>query len=128
MTTMPGRLFGSRRRTEVLIMTALMGETYPTELARLLDAPLYSVQTIVDGLRRDGVVARRTLGRMSLVSLDPRYHGHRELKALLLRLSEDEPALRIAASGRRPDPMPGSAPSSDPAHGTRKKEENVNGD
>lgn len=36
------RLFGSRRRTEVLTMVALLGETFPSELARLLRAPLYA--------------------------------------------------------------------------------------
>lgn len=104
MLTTPSKLFGSRRRTEVLVMTALLGETYPTELARLLGAPLYSVQTIVDGLNRDGVVATRLVGRSRLVSLDPRYYGHRELMALLLRLSEGEPALQHAAASRRSRP------------------------
>jgi hypothetical protein len=85
-------------------MTALLGETYPTELARLLGAPLYSVQTIVESLDRDGVVACRLVGRSRLVSLDPRYYGFRELRALLLRLSEGEPALQHAAASRRSRP------------------------
>ncbi len=71
-------MFGSRRRTEVLILTALLGETYPTELARLLGAPLYSVQTIVDALDREGVVATRLIGRSRQVSLDPRYYCQKE--------------------------------------------------
>lgn len=104
MLTVPSKLFGSRRRTEVLILTALLGETYPTELARLLGAPLYSVQTIVDALDREGVVATRLIGRSRQVSLDPRYYCQKELKALLLRLSQGEPALQHAAASRRSRP------------------------
>jgi len=100
----PPKLFGSRRRTEVLILTALLGDTYPSELARLLEAPLYSVQTIVDALDREGIFATRLMGRSRQVSLDPRYYCHRELEALLLRMSEGEPALQHAAASRRSRP------------------------
>jgi hypothetical protein len=106
----PGKLFGSRRRTEVLILTALLGETYPRELARLLDAPLYSVQTIVSGLDREGIVATRLVGRSRLVSLDPRFYAYKELKELLLRISQAEPALQFAAAGRRSRPRRAGKP------------------
>jgi hypothetical protein len=108
--TEPRKLFGSRRRTEVLILTALLGETYPTELARLLGAPLYSVQTIVEALDREGILATRLVGRSRQVSLDPRYYCFKELKSLLLRLSEGEPALQQAASSRRSRPRRAGKP------------------
>lgn len=98
------RLFGSRRRTEVLVTVALLGETFPAELARVLRARLFSVQTIVAALDREGVIATRLSGRARVVSLDPRYFAYRELKALLLRLADSEPELRAAAAGRRSRP------------------------
>lgn len=104
------KLFGSRRRTEVLVTIALLGETYASELARLLKAPLFSVQNIVAALDREGVLAVRSSGRSRLISLDPRYFASKELKQLLLRLSEAEPALRSAASSRRSRPTRGSRP------------------
>lgn len=104
------RLLGSRRRTEILVTIALLGETFPAELARLLDAPLFSVQTIVAALDREGVVATRLSGRARIVSLDPRYFAFRELKALLLKLAEAEPALRAAALGRRSRPRRAGKP------------------
>ena len=99
-----GKLLGSRRRTEVLVMTALLDETYPAELARLLGAPLYSIQKIVDTLDRDGVLATRLIGGVRRVALDPRYFAYRELKQLLLRLAEAEPKLQDAARSRRSRP------------------------
>lgn len=104
------KLFGSRRRTEVLVTIALLGETYPSELARLLNAPLFSVQNIVAALDREGIVAMRVAGRSRLVSLDPRYFAFQELKGLLLKLAEAEPELRVAASGRRSRPRRGGGP------------------
>lgn len=91
-------------------MTALLGETYPTELARLLEAPLYSVQTIVDALDREGVMATRLVGHSRRVSLDPRYFAFRELRELLLRLAEAAPELREAAARRRSRPRRAGKP------------------
>jgi hypothetical protein len=98
------KLFGSRRRTEVLIITALLSDTYPTEIARLLSAPLYSVQKIVEDFGREGILALRVRGRQKVVSLDPRYFASRELRSLLLRLAEAEPELRAVAATRRVRP------------------------
>ncbi|HEX5132540.1 MAG TPA: hypothetical protein VFX92_08640 [Candidatus Krumholzibacteria bacterium] len=109
-TTTQSRLFGSRRRTEVLVTIALLGETFPAELARLLGAPLYSVQNIVSALDREGVLASRISGRARIVSLDPRYFACKELKAVLLRLAEAEPELRAIASSRRSRPRRAGKP------------------
>lgn len=104
------KLFGTRRRTEVLILVALLGESYPTELARLLDAPLYSIQTIVDALDRDGILATRLLGRTRQVTLDPRYFAFKELRRLLLRLAEAETDIHTAALKRRSRPRRAGKP------------------
>jgi len=110
LTATRPRLFGSRRRTEVLIAVALLGETFPAELARLLGAPLYSVQNIVAALDRDGVLATRLSGRARVVSLDPRYFAYRELRALLMKLAEAEPELRAVTAARRARPRRAGKP------------------
>jgi hypothetical protein len=103
--------FGSRRRTEVLVLVALLGESYPSEIARLLGAPLFSVQKIVDSLDREGILATRLMGGTRRVSLDPRWFAARELEALLLRLAEAEPRLQKAAAGRRSRPRRARKPA-----------------
>ena len=86
-------------------MLALLEETYPTELARVLDAPLFSVQGILGALGDQGVVASRRQGRMRIVSLDPRYYAFTELRALLRRMAAAEPGHQSAAERRRTRPI-----------------------
>lgn len=109
ISQLPG-LFGSRRRTEIMVAIALLGETYPSELARLLGAPLYSVQNIIAALDRDGIIATRVSGGSRRVSLDPRFFAYPELKGLLLKLAEAEPDLRSAVAGRRSRPRRAGKP------------------
>jgi hypothetical protein len=87
-------IFGSSRRTEVLVLLALIEESYPREMARLLEAPLISVQSIVDGLERAGLATTRLVGNQRRVTLNARFHGIAELKALLLRVSQAFPEIR----------------------------------
>ena len=96
--------FGSRTRTRALVALRLLGETYPRQLARLLEAPLSSVQKALAGLERDGVVAGRTVGRLRLYGLSPRYFARNELSRYLDRLTEAERELveRLAGLRRRP--------------------------
>lgn len=102
MARVPARkLFGSERRTEVLVLVALLKETFPTEIARLLDAPLYSVQKIVDGLEEDGVVTTRLDRRKRVVSLDSRFAAAEQLNRLLARLIDLNPKVRAIAARRR---------------------------
>jgi DNA-binding transcriptional ArsR family regulator len=98
------KLLGSRRRTEIFILLALLGESYPNELCRLLGAQKAAVLYILDGLEADGIVASRRLGRTRRLLLDPRFFAHRELKALLLKLAEAEPVLQRAATTKRARP------------------------
>jgi hypothetical protein len=92
------------------MLVALLAETYPSEITRLLGARLYSIQSIVDALDKEGVLATRLLGRSRVVSLDPRFFASRELKALLLRLAEAEPGLQKAAASRRSRPTRATKP------------------
>jgi hypothetical protein len=96
------RLFGSRRRTEVLLATALLEETYARELARVLGAPLISVQRIVDALDVAGVFATRLTGRLRRITLNPRYFAVKELEMLLRRLAlADQPLVDAVGAIRR---------------------------
>ncbi len=96
--------FGGQTRTRALLALRLIGESYPRELARLLDTPVSGVQKALRGLERDGLVAARTVGRTRIVQLNPRYFAVDALRAFLLRLTEPEVALRdrVSAIRRRP--------------------------
>ena len=96
--------FGGQARTRVLVALRLLDESYPRELARLLDHPLNGVQTALRTLERDGLVAGRLAGRTRLVRLNPRYFARDELQRYLLRISEadSELRLRIGQLRRRP--------------------------
>lgn len=96
--------FGGRTRTRALLALRLVGESYPRELARLLEAPLSGVQKALASLERDGLVAARSLGRTRVVRIEPRYFAFDALQRFLERLAEPEADLRarVAALRRRP--------------------------
>ncbi|MGA8473581.1 MAG: hypothetical protein WB681_00810 [Candidatus Cybelea sp.] len=100
----PGKLFGSASRTRVLTLVALLDDTYPRELSRLASVPLVSVQRIVNGLEREGVLATRIVGANRRVSLNPRFYGADELRSLLRKYAKRDPDLahRASALRRRP--------------------------
>jgi len=96
--------FGGETRTRVLLALSLLGESYPRELSRVLDAPLSGVQKALQSLELDGMVAGRSVGRTRVFQLDPRYFARDALKQFLLRLTEPEVGLQrqVAALRRRP--------------------------
>ena len=96
--------FGGQARTRVLVALRLLGDSYPRELARVLDLPVSGVQAAVRGLERDGLVASRLAGRTRLLRMNPRYFALPALQAYLLALANGDPALRarISALRRRP--------------------------
>lgn len=96
--------FGSRARTQVLLMLQVLGESYARELARLLDTSLSGVQKALRSLERDGLVAARAMGRTRLFRLNPRAFAKRELETYLERLLEAEPGLRTRAATLRRRP------------------------
>lgn len=81
-----------------------MEESYPRELARLLDLRLFSVQRALASLERDGLVSARLRGRTRVYRLEPRYFAKDELAAYLDRLAANETELdgRIRRIRRRP--------------------------
>jgi DNA-binding transcriptional ArsR family regulator len=98
------RLFGSPRRTSVLVLLGLLEESYPSELAVLLDARLFAVQTILDSLESDGIIVTRRLGNTRRVQLNPRFVGYQELRALLWKLGEHDVEIQKAAARKRGRP------------------------
>lgn len=96
--------FGTQTRTRLLLALHLLGESYPRELGRLLEAPLSGVQKALRTLELDGLVAGRLVGRTRVFGLEPRYFAHAALQGFLARLSEPEAELRarVAALRRRP--------------------------
>jgi len=98
------KLFGSPRRTELLVLLALLGESYPSELQRLLDVAMASVTYILDDLEIEGVLVTRRLGRTRRVTLNPRYFAAKELSALLKKLGEADRRLQKIAASRRARP------------------------
>src|SRR5262245_8236731 len=82
--------FGARSRTLVLIALRLLDESFPREMARVLQLPLFSVQRALQGLEIDGLVAGRSAGRTRLYRLNPSYFARAELREYLARLAESE--------------------------------------
>jgi DNA-binding transcriptional ArsR family regulator len=100
--------FGSQVRTRVLLALRLLDESYPRELARLMNAPVNGVQMAVRSLARDGLIVARVAGRTQLVRLNPRYFAREELQRYLLKLaSADAELARIVAAQRRRPRQPG---------------------
>lgn len=96
--------FGGQARTRVLLALRLLEDSYPRELARVLDLPPSGVQMALRGLERDGLVAARPAGRTRLYRVNPRYFARDELQQYLLRLTEpdDDLRARVAQLRRRP--------------------------
>lgn len=98
------RLFGNANRTQVLVAIRLLEETWASELAQLLGLRLFTVQTIIASLEREGVLVGRGVGRSRLISLDRRYKAAKELRALTWALGRGDLELqrKLAARRRRP--------------------------
>jgi hypothetical protein len=87
-----------------LLALRLLGESYPRELARILDSPLWGVQQAIRSLELDGLIAGRSMGRTRVFRINPTYFAAEDLQRYLLRLTEPEEDLRerVAAIRRRP--------------------------
>ena len=88
----------------MLLALRLLGESYPRELARILETALWGVQQSIRSLELDGLVAGRNVGRTRVFQIDPRYFAFDEINRYLRRLTEPEDDLRerVARLRRRP--------------------------
>jgi len=96
-------LFGTKMRTAMLLLIAVLGETYPAELARYLGTTISSVQRTLDKIEDDGLISTRPLV-VRTVTLNPMYPAQRELRALLLRIAEGYPVYAHLKESRRTRP------------------------
>jgi predicted transcriptional regulator len=102
-------IFGSKMRTALLMLVAVLEETYPAELARYLGSSISSVQRTLDKIEDERLVATRQ-GAVRSVTLNPLFPAVRELRALLLRLAEGYPDYQRIKESRRLRPRRRSKP------------------
>jgi len=96
-------LFGSKMRTAMLMLIAVLEETYPAELARYLGTTIYSIQRTLDKIEEERLIATRPLV-VRAVTLNPNYPAAKELRTLLLRLAEGYPEYKQLKESRRTRP------------------------
>jgi len=93
-------LFGSKMRTSLLMLVAVLGETYPAEISRYLGSSIASVQRTLDKVEEEGLLSTQPLA-VRIVRLNPLYPAAKELRALLLRLAEGYPQYTQVKESRR---------------------------
>ncbi len=75
-------IFGSEKKGKILLFIYTNGESYPTEIARVFDYYLNSVQNQLLNLERDGILYSKLKGKVRLFGLNPRYPFKKELDVL----------------------------------------------
>ena len=93
-------VFGTKMRTALLMLVAVLEETYPAELARYLGSSISSVQRTLDKIEEERLIASRPLV-VRTVTLNPLYPAAKELRAFLLRLAEGHPEYQRIKEARR---------------------------
>ncbi len=96
-------LFGTRMRTALLMLIAVLEQTYPAEISRYLGSTIPAIQKTLDKLEDEGLLATRQVA-VRTVSLNPQYPAFRELRAFLLRLAEGYEQYRLVKESRRTRP------------------------
>ncbi len=96
-------VFGTKMRTAMLLLIAVLGETYPAEIARYLRTTIPSVQRTLDRVEDEGLIATRPLV-VRTVTLNPLYPAYDELRALLLRIAAGYPEYARLKESRRTRP------------------------
>ena len=94
----------------MLLALSLLEESFPRELARVLEVPLNGVQQALRRLEVDGLVAGRLAGRTRLYRLNPRYFAQQELNDYLKRLAMPETELTARIEGLRKRPRRAGKP------------------
>lgn len=96
--------FGTPIRTQILVFTALLGEAYPSQLARIIGASRSAVGAAVDSLERDRLLATRRWGMERRISLNPSTPFSAELRALLLKIAQSSPEYEDSIASLRMRP------------------------
>jgi len=98
------KLFGSRTKTSVLVLLALLNESYAAEIAKMLGVQPSAIKKIVDALEMESVISGRLVGRTRVLSLNPCYEAAAEVKALLWKIGERDFELQKLAGTKRKRP------------------------
>ncbi len=104
------KLFGSCTRTSILMLLALLGESYTAELAKMLGVRASAIKKIVDALEVESIIAGRLVGRTRVLTLNPRYEAAAELKALLWKIGQHDFELQKLAGTIRKRPRRAGKP------------------
>ncbi len=96
--------FGGQTRSRVLLALRIMDESYPRQLARLLEAPPSGVLKALRSLELDGLVVGRNVGRTRVFRINPRYFAYEELRRYLAKIAEPDEELRERADAIRRRP------------------------
>jgi len=84
-------IFGSSLKTRILVLVALLGETYASQIARILRTSRAAIGASVTRLERERLVATRRWGTERRITLNPNTPFSHELRALLLKLGQTTP-------------------------------------
>jgi len=76
-------IFGTETRAKILLYLYSNGESYPTEMARILGLYLNTVQNQLWNMEKEGLLYSRHRGKVRLFGLNPRYPFKKEIGALL---------------------------------------------
>ncbi len=87
-----------------MLALRLLEQSYPRQLARLLEVSLSVVQKATRTLERDSLVVGRAVGRTRSYQINPRYFAVKELEAYMARLLEPESKLKQRAAQLRKRP------------------------
>lgn len=82
----------------------MKGESHAREVARIFDITPVAAARAVRQLERDGLIIALKRGRTRVLKLNSRWFGKEELRELLVRMAEFEPALYEAAKAIRDRP------------------------
>lgn len=88
-------ILGNTTIEKVLLFLERYEQGYPSEIARVFEKPLFSVQRQLQRLEDGGVVISRLHGKVRIYQFNPRYPFLRELRALLARAMEVLPQEEI---------------------------------
>ena len=86
------KLFGNPVIEKVLLYLMVNQKGYPTQLKKVFDLPLYSIQRAMARLEQGGIIIAFPEGKTLVYQLNPRYPFLKELKALLKRVYAALPA------------------------------------
>jgi len=97
------KLFGSKVRTDTLVVLARLGSAYVSELARVIGRRPIEVQRALASLELSGAVQTRRVGTIRTAELNRRFPEYEKLLDLLIAIgARPDYAATWKASRRRP--------------------------